>query len=187
MNHSFSLSTTSNILKRLTARLPEAWRGKVTDQKLASWLRSIPDTLPPDPGGGTFRRSFALSTEASEQVKLHARQQHEDPSAWLRRLIAAKLGLAPTALPSRPLAPASRSPVEITVKPVPAVRRITRADARPYSEDQAKKDFQKYIAELETIVRPGKPEAGEAQVRLARIRQAQRAQKLAGPSPDRVT
>ena len=74
-------------------------------------------------------------------------------------------------LPSRSLsrsaAPAAPAP---TARPVPAFRRTARADLQPYREDQGKKDFQKYIAELESIVRSGRPEAGEAQARLAQIR-----------------
>ena len=177
------MNTTSNrTLKRLTARLPESWRGTVTDQKLASWLRSIPDTLPPDPGGGTFRRSFALSAEACQLVELRARKLREDPSAWLRRLIPAKLGAhSVPALPSR--LPAPPVPVKSIVQPVPVIRRTARA-TKPYSDDQGKREFQKYIAELEGIARSGRPEAGEAQVRLAQIRKVQNAQKLVDAEPD---
>ncbi len=179
------MSVDSNhTLKRITVRLPEPWRTKVSDGKLSSWLRSIPETLAPDPGGGTFRRSFALSAEAWERVKQNARKIHEDPSAWLRRLIAAKLG-TPTMPPSR-IVSRSAAPARDTAKPV---RPTARADLQPYNEDQGKKDFQKYIAELESIVRSGRPEAGEAQVRLAQIRKAPIARKLvdAGPHSDSGT
>lgn len=176
------MSANSNhTLKRLTARMPEQWRGKITDGKLQNWLRSIPETLPPDPGGGTFRRSFALSAAAWERVKQHARKMNDDPSAWLRRLIAAKLG-TPAMLPSR-MVNRSVAPAP-TAKPVPAFHRTTRADLQPYSEDQGKRDFQKYIAELESIVRSGRPEAGEAQARLDQIRKDQDARKLVDAGPD---
>jgi hypothetical protein len=60
------------------------------------------------------------------------------------------------------------------VKPVPAVWRTNRADVQPYSEDEGKRDFHKYIEELENMMRSGRPEAGEAQIRLAQIRKASR-------------
>jgi hypothetical protein len=178
----------SIFLKRLTVRMPQPWRGQVTDARVWAWLRSIPGTLPPDPGGGTFRRSFALSTEAWELVKRHPRKLQADPSAWLRRLIAAKLS-APVVAPSPAMLPSGiisrlAAPGRDTAKPVPTVRRTARADLQPYREDQGKKDFQKYIAGLEAIVRSGKPEAGEAQVRLARIREIQAAQQLVDADPD---
>lgn len=167
------MSAKSNqTLKRLTVRMPELWRGKITDAKLSSWLRSIPEPLPPDPGGRTFRRSFALSAEVWERVKQHARRLHVDPSVWLRRLIATKLDTCPTV--SRSIAPAIDP-----VKRIPIIRRTDHATRGPYSEDDGKRAFQKYIAELETIVRSGRPEAGEAQVRLARIREFQAAQQIA--------
>jgi hypothetical protein len=187
----WSMSAKSNhTLKRLTARMPEQWRGKVSDGKLSSWLRSIPETLPPDPGGGTFRRSFALSAEVWERVKQHAGKMNADPSAWLRRLIATKLGACQASssaiLPIRPQATLSRStaPSGDTVKPVPVIRRTNRAAGEPHGEDQGKKAFQKYIAELESLVRSGRPEAGEAQVRLVRIREIQAAQQLVDAGPD---
>jgi hypothetical protein len=158
--------------KRLTVRMPEPWRGQVTDAKLAGWLRSIPETLPPDPRGGGFRRSFALSAEAWERVRQHAGKLHADPSAWLRRLIAAQIAghaAPPATLPSRPPVAHIRSIIAAeTPKPVPALPRMTRST--PFSEDEGKKDFQKYVTELETIARSGRPEAGEAQARLAQIR-----------------
>ena len=160
---------------RLTLRMPESWRNRVTDRKLSTWLRSIPPSLAPDPGGGLFRRSFALTSDELLHVKQHARMLRTEPSTLVRRLIATHLEGAKRNSP--PAVSSTRlGRVTDRIASIPERASGSGLPAAPSppavpSEQEGKKAFRDYVSELERIAQSGTPESGEAQVRLARIRE----------------
>ena len=163
----------SSQLKRITVRMPEQWRGKVTDRRLSAWLRSIPDQLPPDPGGGAFRRSFALSAQSVQHLRQQVRTRRMEPSGFVRSLIASSLGVSRTQTTIAVPAVSQRVAAVVSSfdrKNLGPTSAASGSDLR-HADPQGKEGFQKYVAELERIARAGKPNSGEAQVRLARIRE----------------
>ena len=157
---------------RLTLRMPESWRDRVTDRKLSKWLHSMPPALASDPGGGSFRRSFALTVEEFSQVKRQASTLRVPPSTLVRRLIATHLDSSKPVREQRRITQAS-TPGRLAVSS-PTERRREALPAPPLAAVLAERDgkakFEGYVSELERLARSGSPETGEAQVRLAKIR-----------------
>lgn len=158
--------------ERLTLRMPESWRDRVTDRKLSKWLHSVPATLAPDPGGGSFRRSFALTVEEFSQVKRQASIFRVPPSTLVRRLIATNLEFRkPVA--ERPRVSLASPPGRLAISS-PTEHRRGALPAPPPAASLPERDpraaFEQYLFELERVARSGSPAAGEAQVRLAQIR-----------------
>ena len=162
-------SSPNRIFKRITIRMPQEWKGKITDQKLSTLLDNVPDKLPPDPGGGSYRRSFAFSSEEWQTLKRNASSRRLELSVFVRRLIASKLGFSSPPVPRQ--VPKRKTP--LPTSPILVVPRSVSAGQRFVSQNQedGKRAFQKYVEELERIARSGTMESGEAQVRLARIRE----------------
>jgi hypothetical protein len=121
----------------ISFRMPEAWRGKVNDQKLLTWLREYAvrrPALPADPGPSRFKRSFRLPD--SEQ-QLMGSVAEGDVSSFLRRLIAFRLTFqeqVPSGSP-RQQPPALASPLPKEINPVSEQHRPT--PRRPQSVDVA--------------------------------------------------
>ena len=151
----------------------------------------MPATLAPDPGGGSFRRSFALTVEEFSQVKRQASNLRVPPSTLVRCLIATHLesskpirGQPRLTLASPPGRLAVSSPTERRREALPAP-----PPAAVLSERDGRAEFEQYVSELERVAQSGSPAAGEAQVRLAQIRDyghfhlLDRESELWGPAP----
>lgn len=78
----------------ISFRMPEAWRGRITDRNLVAWLHEYarqPYLLCSDPGPGDFKRSFRLSGDDAQLIQ---RLSADRVSAFARRLIAQRLNSA---------------------------------------------------------------------------------------------
>lgn len=163
----------SLIKERLTLRMPESWRNHVTDRKLSKWLNSLPDSLAADSGGGLFRCSFALTWEEFSRLKHQSSLLGMQSSTLVRRLIATHIeGFKSAADRQRPSAPPK---VTATAKRPSGEHANTSAVSHLSgipSERECKEAFKTYVSDLERVARSGLPESGEAQMRLARIREA---------------
>jgi hypothetical protein len=163
----------SLIKERLTLRMPESWRNRVTDRKLSKWLNSLPDSLAADSGGGLFRCSFALTWEEFSRLKHQSSLLGMQSSTLVRRLIATHIeGFKSAADRQRPSAPPK---VTATAKRPSGEHANTSAVSHLSgipSERECKEAFKTYVSDLERVARSGLPESGEAQMRLARIREA---------------
>ena len=97
----------------ISFRMPDSWRGKVSDQQLLAWLREYTlqrPALPADPGPGRFKRSFRLPD--SGQALIQNLGGHD--SSFLRRLIGFHLDSQPVEI--RVTALQSLRPVGLVTK-----------------------------------------------------------------------
>lgn len=85
-----------------TVRVPEAWSGQISSRLVRGWLadfRRQPRPLAPDPGPGSTRLSLAVPRWS---IAAAASGLRLSESEFLRRLIAANLPGATTAIGEKP-------------------------------------------------------------------------------------
>jgi hypothetical protein len=92
-----------------TFRIPDSMAGRLSSAEMRAWLSQYltnSHPLPSDPGPGCERISLTLSDDLVEKAAHYARCS---PSAFLRRLALAHLGLQRATIRPEPTSPSTRS------------------------------------------------------------------------------